>query len=129
MKYTYEATYEDCSPDGTVRVSAEVRFTYTVTWGCDARIRYDEHDYPAEGDELEVVNTEIEETGGIFPRVSTTWRKTNSREHEILCSWVDNSVLHELMLEDAREQDASAEEDALEHAAETRADLRRMEDD
>ncbi len=31
MNFTYEATYEDESPDGTVLVSAEIRITYTVT--------------------------------------------------------------------------------------------------
>jgi len=116
MKYTYETTYEDCSPDGTVRVSAEVRFTYTVIWGCPARIHYDEHDHP---DELEIVKTEIENFSLIPGK--PTWRETSKDEHEILCSWVDNSCLCEFMLEDAREQEASAEE--------TRADLRRMEDD
>ena len=60
MNHTYEATYEDISPDGTVRVSAEIRITYTVNWGCPARIHYDEHDHPAEGDELEITKFEID---------------------------------------------------------------------
>ena len=123
MKYTYEATYEDCSPDGTVLVSAEVRFTYTVIWGCPARIHYDEHDHPAEGDELEIVNTEVE---GLESYLDVSkkliWRGTNKDEHEILCAW--GIAWHDDMIESARD----AEEAAAEHAAETRADLLRLED-
>ena len=99
MKYTYETTYEDCSPDGTVRVSAEVRFTYTVIWGCPARIHYDGVG-SGNVDSVEIVKTEIENFSLIPGK--PTWRETSKDEHEILCSWVDNSCLCEFMLEDAR---------------------------
>ena len=125
MKFTYEATYEDCSPDGTVRVSAEVRFTYTVIWGCPARIHYDEHDHPAEGDELEISKVEIE----YLPITSSprlAWRNATTDESDFLSVWAES--LYEEMILDAREQEAGAEEEAKEHAAEARAELRRMEE-
>ena len=125
MKYTYETTYEDESPDGTVLVSAEVRFTYTVTWGCSARIRYDEHDHPAEGDELEIVSTEVEGVVSWNPK-KYGWVATTPGEHQTLCSWVDSSILTELMLEDAREQEAATKDAAKEHAAECKEDLRQI---
>ncbi len=94
MNYTYEATYEDESPDGTVRVSAEIRITYTVVWGCPARIHYDENDHPAEGDELEVVKFEIED-------VSYPSGKMYRIQIPKVDVWIEN--LREGMLVEARE--------------------------
>ena len=101
-KYTYEATYEDESPDGQVRVSTEVRITYTVVWGCPARIRYDENDHPAEGDELEIVKIEIE---GFDLKDKSYWRSPSKDEYAILEAWTDNDRLREDMLFEAREHD------------------------
>ena len=95
MTYTYETTYEDESPDGTVRVSAEVRITYTVNWGCPARIHYDENDHPAEPDELEVVKLEIED-------VSYPSGKMYRIQIPKVDVWVEN--LREEMLTEARER-------------------------
>ncbi len=101
--YTYEATYEDESPDGQVRCSAEVKISYTVVWGCPARIRYDENDHPAEGDELEIVKIEIETI--ISAPEETCWRKPTQEESDILEAWTDNERIREDMLFEAREHD------------------------
>ena len=38
----------------------DVRITYEVTgWGRPARINYNEHDYPAEGPEIDVIHVEM----------------------------------------------------------------------
>ena len=106
VKYTYQATYEDCSPDGVVRVTAEVLITYSVTWGCPARIHYDEHDHPAEGDELEIEKFELEADSLIFSK-GTTWRTPSKEENTILDVWAEK--LREDMLFEARETEAEAE--------------------
>ncbi len=105
--YTYESTYEDESPDGQARCSVEVRLTYTVVWGCPARIRYDENDYPAEGDELDIVKIEIEqlpEGRRDVPR-PRGWRRASTLELSILEAWIDNERMREDMLFEAREHD------------------------
>ena len=107
MNYTYEATYEDESPDGTVRVSAEIRITYTVNWGCSARVHYDENDHPAEPDKLEIHRFEIEDVS--YPSGKLTWRKSSQMENDTLESWADSEYLRELMLEEAREIDKGGE--------------------
>jgi hypothetical protein len=99
MNYTYETTYEDESPDGTVRVSAEVRITYTVNWGCPARIHYDENDHPAEGDELEITKVQLETYYGD----RTLWRDATRLENDLLSAWIND--LREEMLVEARERD------------------------
>jgi len=103
MNYTYETTYEDESPDGTVRVSAEVRITYTVNWGCPARIHYDEHDHPAEGDELEITKVQLETYYGTELR----WRDATQLESDLLSAWIND--LREEMLVEARERDKGHE--------------------
>lgn len=107
MNYTYETTYEDESPDGTVRVSAEIRITYTVNWGCPARIHYDEHDHPAEGDELEIVKFEIEDVS--YPSGKLVWRRPSQMENDTLEVWADNEHLREDMIFEARETEAARE--------------------
>lgn len=122
MKYTYESTYEDCSPDGTVTISAEIRLTYSVIWGCPARIHYDEHDHPAEGDELEIKEVEIEyflSDGSLF------WRGASPMELSTLTPWIE--AQSEEMLQNAREADADAKAEATEKMAEMEDEWSRMD--
>ena len=107
MNYIHEATYEHVSFDGTVVASAEVRITYSITWGCPARIRYDEHDHPAEADELEVTKFETQsaDRNGV-----ACWRKPTQVESDILDAWAEN--LREDMLEEARDMERDAEMEA-----------------
>ncbi len=114
MIHTYESTYEDCSPDGTVRVSAEIQITYTVIWGCAARIHYDEHDHPAEADEIEIAALRIKD----FNADGKFWRLTSILETFILQSWIDEQA--EDMLQNAREAEADAKAEAKAGAAEAR---------
>lgn len=126
MNHTYETTYEAEDHLGNVIGSLEVRIIYTVNWGCPARIHYDEHDHPAEGDELEIVKFEVESVSLLGKPV---WRNPSQMENGVLESWANNARLREDMLFEAREVEAAAEDEAKEHAAEAREDLRRMEED
>lgn len=58
-----EATYETTGYLDAVTASIEVRVHYTYSPGSPARIRFDEHDHPAEDAEIEIVKIE-EEAGG-----------------------------------------------------------------
>ncbi len=114
MIHTYESTYEDDSPDGTVRVSAEIQITYTVIWGCAARIHYDEHDHPAEADEIEIAAIRIEDqvTNQAF------WRLCSKLELDTLEGWVTEQA--EDMLQNAIEAEADAKAEAQAGADEAR---------
>ncbi len=123
MNYIHEATYEDVLADGTVVISAEVRITYSVTWGCPARIHYDEHDHPAEADELEITKFEIQsDYMDITRRKILAWRKPTQDESDILDAWVEN--LREDMLEEARDMERDAEAEARELATADRDEVK-----
>lgn len=124
MNHTYITTYEAEDHLGNVIGSLEVCITYTVNWGCPARIHYDEHDHPAEGNELEIVKFEIECVSLLGKLV---WRSPSQIENDILESWADNERLREDMLFEAKEAEVAAEDEAKEQTAEVREDLRRME--
>ena len=123
--YSYETTYETKDAEGNVIDSREVRFRYTFQPGLPARIRYDEHDHPAEAAEVEIQNIHVEV---ITIAGNRRWFDASAEEHEILRSWAETTIWSEMIVSAIEEED-SAHEAAAEHAYETRRDLERLEND
>ena len=122
--YTYNTTYERENAEGNVTGSLEVRFKYTFLPGVPARIRYDEHDHPAEAPEIEITHIHIEVTttdGG------KRWFDAIPDDHEMLLGWA-REALFDGMVEEAIDEDTAESDAAAEHAYETRRDLQLMED-
>ena len=128
MIHIYESTYEDCSPDGTVMVSAEIQLTYTVIWGSPARIHYNENDHPAEGDEIEIASIRVEDQYFDGKQLGERfWRLATHLELQTLAPWVEEQG--EEMLQNAREAEADAKAEAEAGAAEARAEFRNLDRD
>lgn len=104
MKHVYETTYEREDSLGNVIASVEVRFTYTWRPGVPARIHYNEHDHPAEGDEIEIVKIECEESVKSWHEVDKgAWFDT-------LYDWGMDDLMDN-MVEEAREAVAAREDE------------------
>ena len=127
MIYTYETTYEPDDPIlQTVIGTIEARIHYSWAPGVKARIRYDEHDHPEEPDEIEIqrITKQVE---GFHSAKATRFVDASPLEFELLQAWAETDLQREALIENAREDEASAEEAAAEHAYETRRDLESWE--
>ncbi len=57
---THETCFSPAGPDGKPVGDIELRITYEVTsFGRPARVHYDEHDYPAESAEVDLIHVEM----------------------------------------------------------------------
>ena len=123
--YTYDTTYEREDAEGNLTESMGVRFKYNFQPGLPARIRYDEHDHPAEAAEIEVTNIHIEVTtmdGG------RRWFDATPDDHEMLLVWAREALFDEMVTE-AIDVDTAERDAAAEHAYETRRELLAMDDE
>lgn len=133
-KYYYETTYEVEDSRETVIGSVEVRFTYTVNWGCPARIHYDEHDHPAEASEVEINGVEQEDwhmvdIGSRSTVLKSYWRPVEDQGFaDTLINWAQMDLL-EKMLEEAQEIDDNDKYEAMERRDEERRDMARMDEE
>ena len=130
-KYYYETTYEVEGYLEAVIGSAEVRFTYTVVWGCPARIRYDEHDHPGDSSEVEISGVEQEDwrmvdIGSGTPALKSYWRPVEDVGFaDTLINWAQMDLL-EKMLEEAQETDDDEKSEAMERRDEDRQETERQ---
>ena len=125
--YQYDTTYSEGPPDGPEPyhdTETEVRIIYECTFGTPPIIHLaPEHCDPGSGDELEITNIHV--------RVRTIgntlrWFDAHQDDFEKIKAWAEETLSDDLIFY-ARECEADAEERAREHAAETRAELARME--
>ncbi len=120
--FTYDTTYETEDSEGNVTGSLEVRFKYAFTPRVPARIRYDEHDHPAEGSEIDVHNIHVEVTTIAGER---RWFDASREEYDMLLTWAEET-LWEAMEEEAIEADANSRAENAAAAYEARREM--MED-
>lgn len=84
--YEYQITRESLAYD-SITASIELLINFKVTsWGCPARIRYDEDDHPAEGPEVEVISV-LEERAG-----DNEWIPASKDNEEWAWDWADDNV-------------------------------------
>ena len=128
--YTYETTYEREDSHENVIAAWEVKIKYTWTPGIPARIRYDENDHPAEGDEIEINDIQIETwQSGLGKNAVYTWTPVKDLDfYDTLNEWAGDK-LRDNLIENASEEEGSAHEAAREQVYEARRDLERLDGD
>jgi hypothetical protein len=58
--FTHETTFSPRDKKGEEVGEIELRITYRVnSWGCPARVHFDENDHPAEAPEVDVIHVEM----------------------------------------------------------------------
>ena len=116
---TYEYEYALPVGDPDMGAEADVVFVYTWTPGRSERIRYDEHDRPAEGDEIDLIRVDV--VGERRPyRKHDTPEAIEQAGHDAFHENDDN--LYGLLIENARDYDEYRRDEAAEAKREMRKD-------